>query len=236
MCCEETFKRRQRLRQFVNLGQDAAEPRSSDTTALQVQTSQHKTAELPRWTSLLVGRAASKRYHLLFHCKQTLIQSKWRLNINWRIISLLLHAPDVCLTDSSWSFLFSWWTQWAEHPRLFQSHESAPDTKRLMCCTYAELFICLQRDSFTNASRASIFSSDAVNLFDIHQVISGSVWVEQVRERHRETTSIHAHERFWPHICSLIKQVKDKDGFWEFVLHVHSEQSMPLVSICCFRT
>lgn len=141
MCCEETFKRRHRLRQFVNLGQDAAEPRSSDrTTALQVQTSQHKTAELPRWTSLLVGRAASKRYHLLFHCKQTLIQSKWRLNRNWRIISLVLHAPDVCLTDSSWSFLFSWWTQWAEHPRLFQSHES-----------YAELFICLQRDSFTNS-------------------------------------------------------------------------------------
>lgn len=40
MCCEETFKRRRRLRQFVNLGLD--EPRSSDrTTVLQVQTSQH---------------------------------------------------------------------------------------------------------------------------------------------------------------------------------------------------
>lgn len=61
-----------------------------------------------------------------------------------------------------------------------------------MDCTYAELFICLQRDSFTNSctpmlaeplcSQTLLYSSGAVNLFDIHQVISRSVWVEQVRE------------------------------------------------------
>lgn len=49
-------------------------------------------------------------------------------------------------------------------------------------------------------------------------------------------TSIHG--RFWPQTCSLLNLMPSQKQrlFSEFVLHLHSERSMPLVSICCFIT